>query len=461
MLTMLVGSGAMSQSSYKVTYQQLKVYEGTYEFGDHSTLEIAASPKDTLLYAIIGTARYKLRPLMKDVFYNNGNQAVQFVWDGKKIAGYKVADDHPDILYKLVSKKVTFSDKIWFARDTGGKPFTYHYNVPADLRDGLETGSIINSGLDTALIRTLMNRIVDGTYQNVHSVLLLKNGKLVLEEYFYEYDVKKLHEQRSATKSFVSALTGIAVAQGLIKSADDKVLSYFPEYQPANMDERKRSLALQNLLTQRSGFACNDHDSKSPGNETKVYATDDWIRYMLDLPMIDDPGSNGSYCSGNVILLNRIVEKASQRSLYDFARDNLFSKIGVRNFKWEFVPGKSHAEGFAQLYLRPRDMAKFGLLYLNGGQWKGQQVIAKEWVEQSLTKHSVVDGIDYGYLWWCEPLTANGVTYNGVAAKGNGGQRIFLWPALNMLAVVTAGNYNTQSPSNKLLIECILAGVKK
>lgn len=182
---------------------------------------------------------------------------------------------------------------------------------------------------------------------------------------------------------------------------------------------------------------------------------------MLDLPMIDDPGSNGSYCSGNVILLNRIVEKASQRSLYDFARDNLFSKIGVRNFKWEFVPGKSHAEGFAQLYLRPRDMAKFGLLYLNGGQWKGQQVIAKEWVEQSLTKHSVVDGIDYGYLWWCEPLTANGVTYNGVAAKGNGGQRIFLWPALNMVAVVTAGNYNTQSPSNKLLIECILAGVKK
>jgi CubicO group peptidase (beta-lactamase class C family) len=106
-------------------------------------------------------------------------------------------------------------------------------------------------------------------------------------------------------------------------------------------------------------------------------------------------------------------------------------------------------------------MAKFGLLYLNGGKWNGKQIIDKDYVSQSLKKYSVIDGIDYGYLWWCEDLTANGVKYQGMAAKGNGGQRIFIWPGLNMVAVVTAGNYNEQSPANKLLIECVLGGLKK
>jgi CubicO group peptidase (beta-lactamase class C family) len=449
---------AEAQPAYSIQFRELKTYEGTYEYKNHSTLQIAASPVDTMLYALIGDARYRLRPYKTDIFLNSGKQEVQFVRKGTSIIGYKVTND--TLLYQLVSRNVTFSDKMWYARSPG-KPFVYHYKIPAETRDGLPTGSIVHSGLDTALMRKLINRIVGGSYPNVHSILIVKDGKLILEEYFYEYDAGTLHQLRSATKTFASALVGIAIDKGLIKSVEDRVIPYFPEYSILNLDARKEAITIKNLLTQESGLACNDDDPGSPGNETKIYPTDDWANSILNLPMEESPGHKGSYCSGNIILLDRIVEKSSHQSLHDFAAQNLFGKLGITDFKWDFVPDKSHEDDFGQVNLKPRDMAKFGLVYLNGGQWKGTQIISANWVSQSLSKHSTVRGIDYGYLWWREPLTANGVVYEGMAAKGNGGQRIFIWPDQNMVAVITAGNYNAQSPANKLLIECVLGGLKK
>jgi CubicO group peptidase (beta-lactamase class C family) len=350
---------------------------------------------------------------------------------------------------------------MWFAKGDGKQPYHWAYTQPKDLRDGIPVGSIVNSGLDTGLIHTMINRIVDQSYNDVNSILIIKDGKLVLEEYFYGFTADSLHQLRSATKSFSSALVGIAVDKHLIKSTGEKLLSYYPEYTIANMDDRKKAITIYDVLTQQSGFACDDDDSNSIGNEVKIYPTNDWIKTMLDLPMVDTPGRKGSYCSGNIFLLNRIVEKVSHQTLHDFARDNLFSKLGVTRFDWDFVPDQSHQDSFGQVSLRPRDMAKFGLLYLNNGKWNGTQVISSDWVKQSITKHSNIRGIDYGYLWWCENLQANGKIYYGAAAKGNGGQRIFIWPGQNMLAVITAGNYNTQSPANKMLIECVLSGLKK
>jgi CubicO group peptidase (beta-lactamase class C family) len=451
-------AGAAAQSGYKVSLQDLKTLEGTYAYTEKSTLQIAASPRDTMLYALIGTAKYKLRPFDKDIFLNSSNQQVQFVRLGGKVVGYKVKDSQPDKVYKRLSSQVSFSDNMWYPRPPGTK---YRYRVPAEKYDGLSTRPLTGSGLDTALISRMIERIMDGTYPNVHSILLVKDGKLVLEEYFYEYDLNKLHELRSASKTFVSALVGVAVDQGFIKGLDDQVTSNFPQYQIENNNHQKRTITIRNMLTQQSGLACNDRDPDSPGNETKIYPTGDWIKTVLDLPMDGNPGEKAQYCSGNTMVLGKVVERSSKQSLHDFADKYLFSPLGTTGFKWDFVPDQDHQEDFGQLYLKPRDMAKFGLLYLNGGKWKGKQIIPEDYVSQSLTRHSVVDGIDYGYLWWCESLTAGGVTYKGMAAKGNGGQRIFLWPEQNMVAVITAGNYNTQSPANKMLIECVLAGLKK
>jgi len=308
------------------------------------------------------------------------------------------------------------------------------------------------------LLSEMMHKIVDGTYPNVHSVLIIKDSKLIFEEYFYEYTQDSLHELRSATKSFVSALIGIAIEEGFVKSKDEAVLSYFPEYSFNNSSEGKKRITIENLLTQQSGLDCDISNDKSEGNEMKMSYSNDWVKFTLDLPMVDTPGGKGMYCSGNVIVAGRIIEKATEQPLTEFAQKNLFEPLGITNFKWNFKPDISSAETFCQLYLRPRDMAKFGLLFLDNGNWNEKQIISPDWVKQSLRKHSTIQNVDYGYLWWIKYLDANRVRHYGKAAQGNGGQRIFIWPQQNMVTVITGGNYNTQSPSDDLIRKYTLPG---
>ena len=222
------------------------------------------------------------------------------------------------------------------------------------------------------------------------------------------------------------------------------------------MSDAKQRITIEDLLTNQTGLDCDISNEKSEGNETKMDYSDDWVRFTLDLPMIDTPGGKGMYCSGNPVTLGRIIEKATKMPLPDFAVKNLFAPLGVDRFHWNFHPDKSNAEDYCQLYLRPRDMAKFGLLYLDKGLWNGQQVVSSDWVTQSVEKHSVVQGVNYGYLWWLKYLDADGVRYYGVAAQGNGGQKIYIWEQQNMVTVITGGNYNVKSPSDELISKFIL-----
>lgn len=325
------------------------------------------------------------------------------------------------------------------------------------MKDGLVVGPLASAGFDVAAVTEMVNRIADGTHKDIHSILIVKDGKLVLEEYFYEYDKSKLHPLRSVTKSFVSALIGIAIDKGVIKSKNETALSFFPEYDLKNVSEDKKRITIENLLTNQSGLDCDSNNENSPGYEPKMGESSDWVKFTLDLPMVDKPGSRGRYCSGGVIVLGRIIEKATGKSINDFASRNLFKPLEVSDFKWDFKPDNSSFESFCQISLAPRDMAKFGLLYLNGGKYNGKQIVPSEWVNASLSKQSVVEGTDYGYLWWRQWLNVNGRRVDGVTAKGNGGQRIYLWQDLNMVAVITGGYYNEQSSlSDQLLIRYIL-----
>jgi CubicO group peptidase (beta-lactamase class C family) len=142
--------------------------------------------------------------------------------------------------------------------------------------------------------------------------------------------------------------------------------------------------------------------------------------------------------------------------LLQFAKKTLFDPMGFTNYQWNFKPDKSNAENYCQVYLTPREMLKFGLLYLDKGTWKGVQLVSPDWVSQSFAKHSIIQNTEYGYLWWLKYLDAGATRYYTKTAQGNGGQRIYVLPAQNMAVVITGGNYNTQSPSDLLMSTYIL-----
>lgn len=443
---------------YKLTYLKLKEYEGLYQYLNNTTLKIAASPIDTVLLCIINESRYQFTALGNDLFLDAAKDTVHFFRNKKKaIEGY-ITDN---TIFKLLDNTIKFPKEMWYPRPNIANGFKYTYKQPSNEKDGLSSGSLEKSGLNKSLLDELMQKLVTGTYKNVHSILIIKDGKLVFEEYFYEYNKSKLHEMRSATKSFVSALTGIAIAKGFIKSKDEKVLTYFPEYTFKNDLAQKQRITIENLLTNQSGLDCDASNPKAVGNESSMSHEKDWIQYSLDLPMIDSPGGRGMYCSSNPLILGRIIEKATKQTLPEFAKQTLFKDLGVKNFYWHFKLDPSSAETFGQVNLRSRDMAKFGLLYLNKGVWNGKQVLSKNWVEQSLAKHTVLQGLDYGYLWWTKYLDADGTRYYGKLAQGNGGQKIYIFEEQNLVVVATAGHFNTQSPINEIVAKYILPSFNK
>lgn len=438
------------KTKYSVTYEQLKEYQGLYKYANNVQMKIAASPVDTLLYAIINESKYRLTPFGKDMFLNAGNEKVTFFRNNQR-AVVGVGDNAGN--YKLISKKVIFPKEMWYPRWNVSK---YVYQQPARDNDGIISGSLNKSGLDKALLDELMKKILDGTYKDVHSILIMKDNKLVFEEYFYEHNKHKLHEMRSATKSFISALTGIAIEQGYIKNKKEKVLSYFPEYTFKKDLEAKKQITIENLLTNQSGLDCDTYNPKAYGNETEMGYTDDWIQYSLDLPMADSAGGKGQYCSSNPIIMGRIIEKATKMTLPAFAEKTLFKGLGIKNYVWSFKPDKSSTETFCQVNLTSRDMIKFGSMYLNKGVWNGKQVMPKDWVQQSWKKHTNIEGLDYGYLWWTKYLDADGVRYYGKLAQGNGGQKIYVFEEQNLVVATTAGHYNVQSPVNEIVATYIL-----
>jgi CubicO group peptidase (beta-lactamase class C family) len=333
--------------------------------------------------------------------------------------------------------------------------------VPAELGDGIRTGDAAAAELDSTTIARLVSRIVDRTYPGVHAVLVYRGGKLVLEEYFYNHDRDRLHQMRSATKSVVSAVVGLAVDRGLLRE-DEGVIPRMPYERYANPDPRKDAITLRDLLTMQSGLACDDWDASSPGNESKVYQSSDWVKFVLDLPMQDAPGTRGRYCSGNVKLAGRMVELATRTPLVTFAQRHLFTPLGIRadDLRWNYTLEASNAETFSQLYLRPRDMLKLGILFHQHGQWQGRQVLSREWVARSTAAHSTVGDQRYGYFWWHQ--WTNAAMPEGprrvdmLVATGNGGQKIYIVPSLDLIVVMTGGSYNRSSPSMTIMAREIL-----
>jgi CubicO group peptidase (beta-lactamase class C family) len=436
----------------------LSDYVGTYADAPGHTLEIVAGDG---LFAVVDEAKYRLRPSGVDQFTTISGQTIPFPRDAQgKVTGY-VQDGkfHPRVSTAVTPESAALARPRPVGQDL---PSDYRYHPPADLRDGIAVGDIAHSELGTATADAIVHGILDGTYKDVHSVLLYQHGKLVLEEYFYGYSAQRTHQLRSATKSVVSTLAGIAIDQGAIPGVSEPVLPRLSYSSYDHPDLRKVAITLDNFLSMSSGLDCNDHSSNSPGREMVLDDQPDWVKATLDLPMINDPGSKAYYCSGGVAVVGRVVENAVHMRLPEFAQANLFGPLGIKRADWVWNYDLTNAnKEYAQIHLRPRDMLKLGILFAQDGRWHGRQVVSSAWAHTALAEHSHVDNVSYGYFWWRPWLNvetpAGAQHVNLVSAQGNGGQKIYLVPQYDLVAVFTAGGYNAEStPPNSIMAKIIL-----
>lgn len=452
---LLLGSFSFTISAQTPPTAPLSDYVGTYEYEGVGKIEIVAGDE---LFAVLDDAKYVLRTSGPDLFTNLGGQKIPF---SRNANGKVIGFEERGHLYRRLSPQVSAeSASLAIARTKNAPP--YVYCIPTDRHDGIAVGDIAKTDLGTEVSDKIVQGILNGSWKDVHSVLLYQHGKLILEEYFYGYSVDRQHQLRSATKSVVATLAGIAIDEHAIPSVNEPVLPHMSYTSYANPDPRKSQITLRDMLSMQSGLACNDHDSKSPGNEMIIDEKPDWVKATLDLPLINHPGTKGFYCSGGVAVVGRMVENATHTYLPDFAQKHLFSPLGIQRsqYFWNYTLTNENKE-YSQIHLRPRDMLKLGILYKDEGKWHGKQVLSASFAHNAVSAISRVDDSGYGYFWWRPwfyvetPAGAQHV-YLG-AAQGNGGQKIFILPEYDFVAVFTAGSYNAGgSAPNKIMIRVVL-----
>lgn len=314
---------------------------------------------------------------------------------------------------------------------------------------------------DQKKIRILNTKIAENRFINVTSIVVIKNGKLLLEEYFNLSGRDSLQDTRSVGKSFASVLMGIAIKDGYFKNENLMLKEFYDLKKFKNYSSRKDSITIKSLLTMSSGFDGNDSDDSSPGNEENMYPTENWVKFALDLDATENkPGKIWSYFTAGVVLTGDILDKKVPKGLEDYADKKLFQPLGITNYQWQFTP--QHKPSLAGgLRMRTLDFAKFGQLYKNNGIWNGQNVIDKNWVKKSFTNY-FTDNQDfegYGYLFWRKVYKVGNQNFEAYQSSGNGGNKIIIFTEIPIVIVITAKAYNkpyAHSQADKIVEEYLL-----
>ncbi len=305
--------------------------------------------------------------------------------------------------------------------------------------------------------------IASGKMDGVTGMTISIGGEVVASAAAPGEDAGKAQDIRSATKSITSLLIGALIDDQLLKSVDEPVSALLPEeFASIGSGDPRRKITVENLLTMRSGLACDDWAPASVGHEDKMYETKNWTAFLLSQPMAHERGKHFSYCTGGVVLLGRVIEKLSGESVPAFAERRLFAPLGIEDARWARTPEGGTDTG-GHIRLSVRDLEKIGRLVLTGGQWEGRQVISRAWTETATTKHTDIAErkFDYGYLWWLDAIERDGVSYPVTFAMGNGGNFIFVLPKQNAVVAFTANNFNSprQFVPAELLRDRILAAL--
>jgi len=313
----------------------------------------------------------------------------------------------------------------------------------------------------------------NGTYPNLEGLIIAKNGKPIYEKYFHGFSKDSLHDTRSAFKSVAGILIGIAIDKGFIKNVDEKVYSFFPEYKPyGNWNTLKDSMTIEHLLEMKSGFDCEEWNGDKDC-EDEMETHQDWIKFCLDLPLKNKPGSQWDYTSINAMLLGGIIAQASHMTVSDFADMYLFKPLGINKYRWTKDP-MGHETSAGSFYISTRDMHKIGQLVLNDGVFNGKRIVSQQWISVMTTKRHKIEDFSnvrisknkaaipqstyYAYTWYNEAVQTEKFRYDVVFASGNGGQYIMVVKDLNLAISFTGNSYNSSKSKQPfdLLINYIL-----
>jgi CubicO group peptidase (beta-lactamase class C family) len=299
-------------------------------------------------------------------------------------------------------------------------------------------------GLDPMLLSELYFNAAK--LETLYGLLVIKNGYLIAEKYFNEGAVDQLSGRQSVTKSITSALVGIALDQGYLSSLDQKMMDFFPEFAEQITDPRKEQITIRHLLQMRAGYP---DEERTPPYLDIMFFSDNWhwLPHLVDFPLVSDPGAAFNYSNLTSHLLGAIVARACGTDLKSYAQANLFTPLDGEVADWS-ADADGYNMGALEIYVTARDMAKFGLLYLNGGEYEGTRLLPAEWIRDSLQRYSeninifgwltsrygYFRDIGYGYQWWSGRAGDHRFDY----ALGHGGQYIVLLHELDMIIVTTA-----------------------
>ena len=296
-----------------------------------------------------------------------------------------------------------------------------------------------------------------GELPNLHAVVVVRRGKLVLERYYEGEDEfwgdplgkvtfgpDVLHDLRSVSKSVVGLLYGIALEAGQVPPVDTTLVELF-DYPDLAVDPARQKITVKHALTMTLGLEWDEllPFSDARNSEIAMEMAEDRYRYILERPIVNEPGSRWTYSGGSTALLAHLISRGSGKPLLDFARETLFTPIDIVRSFW--TPGSNgEAAAASGLRLTARDLARIGQLVLNGGRWSQRQLVPAHWLRDSFIKHTPTEGaLFYGYQWWLGRGRTDGRDW--IAGFGNGGQRLVIIPDVDLVVVVLAGNYNQPS----------------
>jgi CubicO group peptidase (beta-lactamase class C family) len=333
-------------------------------------------------------------------------------------------------------------------------------SAPAAMAGDWRTTTAAEAGFKSDVAKQLDDAVQQGKLKNLHAVVVVRGGKLVFERYYegddqlwampigkVKFGPNVKHDLRSASKSVVSLLYGIALQEGKVPAPSQPLLAQFPALKDLAADPKRQRMRIEHALSMTLGMDWPEDipytDSRNP--ELAMYLATDTYRYIFDRAVVTEPGSKWNYNGGATAILGHLIAQGTGQPLFNYAREKLFKPLGITEVQWV---GGTNGEVSAASGLRmvPRDFAKIGQLVLNNGRWGDKQVVPAEWLKVAHTPHATVQPahgdepkIEYGYQWW---LVNHGSEQPWTVARGNGGQTVFVVPSLNLVVATMAGNYN-------------------